>query len=116
MIPSRRCIALATMATLVTLTACNGTNSLGSGVSASGVSPDGRVSGATSCPCLYVANRGTFSGANPSVTIYPASAQGNTAPSTSIAGENTGLTDPWGVALDSANHLYVSNSTGNSIT
>lgn len=59
---------------------------------------------------LYVSN----TGANPtyfdgSITIYAPGAQGNVAPTRVIAGHNTGLVDPVGLALDSAGYLYVAN-------
>jgi len=44
-----------------------------------------------------------------SVTGYLSGATGNVAPVTSISGSNTGLTSPIGLAIDSANGLYVGN-------
>ncbi|MGA9271875.1 MAG: NHL repeat-containing protein [Candidatus Cybelea sp.] len=68
------------------------------------------------CPCLYVANRGTFQGAHSTVTVYPASARGRARPMAIISGSNTGLNVPWGVALDSSGNIYVTNASGNSVT
>ena len=59
---------------------------------------------------LYVSNAGadsaTFDG---SITVYAPGAQGNAAPVRVISGQNTGLVDPVGLALDSAGYLYVAN-------
>jgi hypothetical protein len=59
---------------------------------------------------LYVSNEGadssTFDG---SITVYAPGAQGNAAPTRVISGQNTGLVDPVGMALDSAGYLYVAN-------
>ncbi len=72
---------------------------------------------ATSCPCLYVANRGSQLGSTlDSVTVYAAGARGHAAPLRIISGSNTGLNRPWGPALDSAGNLYVSNSLASSLT
>src|SRR5256885_5147862 len=51
---------------------------------------------------LYVAN---YNGS--SVTAYAAGATGNATPTVTIAGSNTGLNHPSGVALDAAGRLYV---------
>ena len=40
---------------------------------------------------------------------------GNTAPTKTLSGNNTGLNDPFGVAFDSDNNMYIVNST-NSVT
>ena len=53
---------------------------------------------------IYVANND-----NNSVTVYPAGSNGNAAPSATIAGSNTLLDIPTGVALDSGDKIYVSN-------
>jgi sugar lactone lactonase YvrE len=59
---------------------------------------------------IYVANAETANtGSNPasaSITVYPAGSNGNAAPSAVIAGGNTGLNYPQGIALDSAGNLY----------
>src|SRR5438094_7993262 len=51
---------------------------------------------------LYVAN---YDGS--SVTAYAAGATGNATPTATIAGSNTGLNHPSGIALDAAGQLYV---------
>src|SRR5204863_164410 len=66
----------------------------------------GRVTGK-----LYVAN---YFGS--SITVYAAGASGNATPTATIAGGNTGLNEPGGVALDGAGNIYVANDVGNSIT
>src|SRR6266516_477290 len=60
----------------------------------------GRVTGK-----LYVAN---YSGNN--ITVYAAGASGNVTPTATIAGGNTGLANPQGIALDGAGNLYVANA------
>src|ERR1035438_9398094 len=40
------------------------------------------------------------------IIIFPNNASGNTAPTVTIGGSNTGLSAPFGVATD-ANHIYV---------
>ena len=49
------------------------------------------------------------------VTVYAAGAVGNVAPSASIGGPSTGLNNPWGVAVDGAGRIYVSNPGATSI-
>jgi len=66
----------------------------------------GRVTGK-----LYVAN---YFGS--SITVYAAGASGNATPTATIAGGNTGLNGPGGIALDGAGNIYVTNFLGNSIT
>ena len=57
---------------------------------------------------IYVANDdGFFS--DESITVYAAGANGNVAPTRTIAGTNTALIDPTGVAVDSNGDAYVSN-------
>lgn len=61
---------------------------------------------------VYVANTandGSPSGNNPSVTVYAAGANGNATPIRTIAGPNTGLTVPFGIALDDRRNIYVTN-------
>jgi len=60
---------------------------------------------------LYVANFG-----NNSITVYSAGASGNATPTATIAGGNTGLNFPNGVALDGAGNIYAINDLGSSIT
>src|SRR5439155_7390472 len=50
-----------------------------------------------------------------SITVYAAGASGNVTPAATIAGGNTGLGSPAGIALDGAGNIYVANS-GGSIT
>src|SRR5205823_1450157 len=59
---------------------------------------------------LYVAN--IFGN---SITAYAAGASGNATPTATIAGGNTGLNGPVGVALDGAGNIYVSNVNVSSI-
>ena len=47
-----------------------------------------------------------------SVTVFAAGSNGNVAPSATIAGANTELSFPRGIALDSNGNIYVANSTG----
>jgi NHL repeat/Beta-propeller repeat len=47
-----------------------------------------------------------------SVTVYAAGSNGNVAPSATIAGANTGLSCPLGIALDSSANIYIANLTG----
>src|SRR6266581_2308108 len=65
----------------------------------------GRVTGKP----LYVANEVFGS----SITVYAAGASGNATPTATIAGGNTGLDFPAGIALDGAGNIYVANSGGN---
>ena len=58
---------------------------------------------------LYVSN-------SDSITVYAPSAPGNAAPIRTISGAQTGLSNPLGVALDSAGCLYVANILGSSVT
>src|SRR5439155_817287 len=48
-----------------------------------------------------------------SITVYAAGASGNATPTATIAGGNTGLSFPQGIALDGTRNIYV--TTGNSI-
>jgi hypothetical protein len=59
---------------------------------------------------LYVANAG-----GNTITVYAAGASGNATPTATIAGGNTGLNGPFGIALDGAGNIYVANG-GNAIT
>jgi sugar lactone lactonase YvrE len=56
---------------------------------------------------IYVSNNGSNS-----VTLYPLGAGGNIAPLATVAGGNTGLSRPRGIAFDEPGNLYVANSTG----
>jgi sugar lactone lactonase YvrE len=56
---------------------------------------------------LYVVNSG-----GPSVTVYAAGANGDATPTATIAGGNTGLLFPYGIALDGAGNIYVTDADG----
>src|SRR2546427_43962 len=58
---------------------------------------------------LYVANSGAGATTS-SITVYESGATGNAAPIDTIAGTNTALDQPQGVALDPAGRIYVANS------
>ncbi len=61
---------------------------------------------------LFVANNETQPPCCGSVTVYPAGSNGNVRPSVSIAGGNTGLYFPSGIALDASGNIYVANDWG----
>jgi sugar lactone lactonase YvrE len=65
---------------------------------------------------LYVANCGCLGGAVASITRYAAGATGNATPTATIAGSNTRLTGPAGIAVDAAGRLYVTNFGSNGIS
>src|SRR2546427_8678105 len=65
------------------------------------------VTGGVAGKPLYVANQ------SGSITVYAAGASGNATPTATIAGDNTGLFGPVGIALDGAGNIYV--TSGNSI-
>jgi hypothetical protein len=68
----------------------------------------------TSCAstaCIYVTNSGADT-----VTVYPASANGNVAPIETISGSNTGLNNPEGIALDARLNINVANANTPSVT
>ncbi|MGA8576843.1 MAG: hypothetical protein WB609_14305 [Candidatus Cybelea sp.] len=56
---------------------------------------------------IYVANG--LNTTTPSVTVYAPGSNGNVAPIATIAGPNTGLADPSGIALDPTGRIYVGN-------
>lgn len=61
--------------------------------------------------CIYVTNPVV----NPpaiggSIDVYPANANGNVAPVQVISGAATGLTSPWGVAVDKKHNIYAGNN------
>lgn len=59
---------------------------------------------------VFVANGGTPGSDVGSVTIYAPGANGNVAPSRTIAGPATGLYQPHGIAVDGNGRIYASNS------
>lgn len=61
---------------------------------------------------LYVANIGQLSCACPSVTVYPPRANGNVKPTRAITGAKTEMNEPYGVAPDASENIYVVNSSG----
>jgi Beta-propeller repeat len=64
---------------------------------------------------VYVTNNPTDSGPG-WVTVYAAGAHGNASPIRKISGSNTGLSSPYGIALDSSGNIYVTNADANSVT
>ena len=106
---------------VLTLAACgSGTPApqFGSGVSTLPISRAARVHRAYSpaCPCVYVANTSTASGAG-IITIYPTSATGNFSPGANvITGTNTGLTMPEDINVDASGKIYVANTGNSSVT
>ncbi len=64
---------------------------------------------------IYVANEFGDADDNGSITIYSADSYATDAPIATIAGDNTGLSNPFGIALDSAGNIFVLNSS-NAIT
>lgn len=62
---------------------------------------------------IYVGNNSNPSG-TPSyeILVFAAGSNGNVAPSATISGSNTGLTGAVGMALDSADNIYVFNEVG----
>jgi hypothetical protein len=67
---------------------------------------------------IHVANAFAQTPLDPlgSVTSYAAGDNGNTAPTTTINGTSTGLSNPNAIALDSSGNLYVINRTNDSVT
>jgi sugar lactone lactonase YvrE len=55
---------------------------------------------------------GYVNGVGRSVNVYPAGSNGDASPTATIAGADTGLSEPHGIVLDSSGSLYVSNSNG----
>ena len=51
-----------------------------------------------------------------SVTVYPAGSNGNVAPSATIAGSDTGINTPYGIALDRSRNIYVTNPNADNQT
>ena len=65
---------------------------------------------------IYVANCGgscvSGGGIGTSVTVYPAGSHGNVKPTATISGNNTGLDQTYGIAVDSKRNIYVANNGG----
>jgi sugar lactone lactonase YvrE len=61
---------------------------------------------------IYVANEEGGTNRSGSVTIFPAGSTGAVLPIAAISGVHTGLSNPVGIALDSAGNIYVSNLGG----
>ncbi len=61
---------------------------------------------------LFVTNN---SGTNPTVTIYPPNSSGDQSPSATIAGADTELASPAGIAVDFAGDVYVAGSGGTAV-
>jgi sugar lactone lactonase YvrE len=57
--------------------------------------------------CIYVGNVGS------SITVYRVDANGNVAPLQDISGDQTGLNDVWGAAIDASHNIYAANYQGN---
>lgn len=71
---------------------------------------------------IYVANNGTTVESNngpltfaPSITLYSAGSNGNAQPIATITGDNTGLSNPQDIALDSNLNLYTTNGDNNNV-
>lgn len=62
-------------------------------------------------PTLYVGNPGANS-----ITAYPPGANGDATPTLTLAGPETGLDNPNGIALDVTGDVFVANAGANSIT
>jgi len=64
---------------------------------------------------IYVTDDG-FSGGGPgSVFVYPAGSNANAALTATISGNNTGLSYPQGIALDSSGNIYVADESATSV-
>jgi hypothetical protein len=50
------------------------------------------------------------------IKVFAANANGNPVPLYTIAGSNTGLSLPWGIALDAGGRLYVANDGSSTVT
>jgi sugar lactone lactonase YvrE len=64
---------------------------------------------------IYVANIGSDPNTGLTgnkITVFAAGASGNATPTATIAGGNTGLDEPVGIAVDGAGNIYVANQRG----
>lgn len=65
---------------------------------------------------IYVTNVGSDPYVNLAgnrITVFAAGANGNVVPMSTIAGDNTGLDEPTGIAVDGAGNMYVANGGSN---
>jgi len=58
---------------------------------------------------IYVTNQAGMFGSSDIITVYPAGSDGDTVPDISITGNDTGLSSPAGIAIDSSGNIYVTN-------
>ncbi len=69
---------------------------------------------------IYVTNNGGsgkgYDTSSDTVTVYAAQSNGHVAPSATIAGSNTGLGYPSGVAIDGSGNIYVANKATDTVT
>jgi hypothetical protein len=65
---------------------------------------------------IYVSNIGSSTGGVDSITEYTAGSNGNMAPIATISGAETGLSQPYGVAVDQFGNIYAANSAANTVT
>jgi hypothetical protein len=65
---------------------------------------------ATAAPGIWIANQGAST-----VTEHAPGAFGNVSPLLRIAGSNTQINGPFGIALDGAGDVFVANNSGNSV-
>jgi 6-phosphogluconolactonase (cycloisomerase 2 family) len=91
----------------------NGTLSTPQREQLTNASIDTRAPGlAAGCPCLYVVNDASVG----ALTVYASGANGDAKPLQNIAGSDTGLRTPEGVAVDGNGNMYVANRGTNTIT
>jgi hypothetical protein len=62
-------------------------------------------------PCIYVGNSTTQ--INSRIMAYGKMANGNVTPVWKLDGDNTGLNNVWGVAVDAGGNIYAANYSGN---
>jgi hypothetical protein len=104
----------------------NGGGSTGGayGGGAGGGNTSGTVSGGnglivityTPHPEIFVANSSYATLSSPPVTVYPFGSNGNIGPFGESISSVTGLSLPFGIAVDSNGNLYVANNNTNSVT
>jgi hypothetical protein len=64
---------------------------------------------------IYVANLIGGASTFGSITVYAADSKGNATPVAAIAGSDTGLSAPQGIAVDGAGNIFVANLTGGAL-